>query len=213
MSDCSAALVVNAREKAWPMQVPSSTSYFISALAQALSHRNAAIPLSFCCGQHATPGDNLEGPRGLLRSLCFQLLTQTTIQDSDLTFVNTHLLDGVRAQEIGSLSDLLQRLISVVGQQDWRPIFCLIDGVSWFEDARRRSETGTVITALREFVALLRERHESIGIILKVLVTSPTAIALEAQQWVSGVQTIDLPDLSSSEEILDADSVYGMFEP
>lgn len=194
ISTRSDVLIVNAMEMTWPMEVPSSTTYFISALTRILIEYNAAIPLSFFCGLHASPGDYLEGPRGLLRSLCFQLLTQSNVQDSNLTFVNNHLLNGVHAQDIGSLSDLFQRLLSVVGQQTWKPIFCLIDGITWFEDARRRSETGVAITALREFVEFLRERQDSVGIILKVLVTSPTAIGFEAQQWLNGARAVDLLD-------------------
>lgn len=206
-SKASDMILVNAMESAWPPEVPSSTSYFISLLTPALLSRNAAFPLSFFCALHATPGDVLEGPRGLLRSLTYQLLAQASVQDSDLTFISLPLLDGVRVHDLSSLSDLFQRLLAVVGQLNWQPIFCLIDGISWFEDGRRRADLGTVLSSLRGFVEHLKARQEETGILLKVLVTSPTAVEFETQRWLEGVRILDLPSDLASEDFLEADDV------
>lgn len=202
-------LLVNAMETTWPMDVPSSTTYLISLLSQSLSSRKAALPLTFLCAMHANPGDYLEGPWGLLRSLSYQLVSQSSLNDSDLSFMDLQLLDGLRTYEISSLCDLFQRLLSTVGLQTWQPIFCLVDGISWFEDGMRQREMGGVMKSLREFVEFLKVNQADTGIILKVLVTSPTAVGFEAQGWLKGVREIKLLDVVLSEDVLDGDTLLG----
>jgi hypothetical protein len=122
--------------------------------------------LHFFCGQHLfSATDSNASPLGLANSLLAQLLSQYPdfeISRQDLADISPNTLDSVQY--------LFEKL---VGQLEARMmVFCIIDGISLYEDAARLAETRKVMHGLTELVA----RYDGIGPVFKLLLTSPTRI-------------------------------------
>ena len=129
---------------------------------------NPVFAVCWFCGQHTDVRADVDAhPPGLLSNLLSQLIHQllqspllTTLQDlalsdqhaqlSDLCFLFTHL---VRSLPKGTV------------------LFCIIDGISYYEDADRRDECMEVFSMLTSLTR--QSRTESDRCLLKLLVTAP----------------------------------------
>lgn len=164
----------------------SSLSYLCAMLQQNLESLQIAVPLSFFCGWHASPGDNLEGASGIMRSLIYQVLGQGW--NFDCSFINLAFLDQVRNFDISYLCLLFRNLLTSVTSIT---IFCLIDGISWYDTSRRSGDVSTMMTYLRDLAEETNQADS--GIDFKLLITSPKACP-SASTWFSYETRLVIPD-------------------
>lgn len=180
----SQTLVVDSMEG--EMGPTSHLSYLCAMLQQNLESLQVAVPLSFFCGWHASPGDNLEGASGIMRSLISQLLGQRW--NFDCSFINLAFLDQVRSHDISYLCLLFRNLLTSVTSTT---IFCLIDGISWYDTSRRSGDVGTLMTYMRDLVEETNQADSAID--LKLLITMPKACPSQSM-WFPYEPRIVMPD-------------------
>lgn len=177
-SNRSTTLVVNGMESDGYDDVASSMTYFAGLLAQTLQRLGVALPLTFLCGQHAAPGDPLEATKGMMRALISQLLVAYG-NTLDLSFINYQFLETVVvAQDISALCELFRGLMTSIKRG---AVFCILDGVSWFESSTRIHDLAVAMT----FFQSLTEEIDSQGrssLIFKILISSP-GVSQYAQDW------------------------------
>ena len=164
----------------------SNLSYLCAMLQQNLESLQVAVPLSFFCGWHASPGDSLEGASGIMRSLIYQILGQRW--NFDCSFINLAFLDQVRNFDISYLCLLFRNLLTSVTSIT---IFCLIDGISWYDTSRRSGDVATMMSYMRDLVEETNQAES--GIDFKLLITSPKACP-SASNWFPYEPRIVMPD-------------------
>jgi hypothetical protein len=124
------------------------------------------LVLHFFCGQHLfSATDSDATPLGLVNSLLAQLLSQYPnfeISSQDLVNISPNTVDCVQY--------LFEKLVEQLEAS--MMVFCIIDGISLYEDAARLAETKKVMHGLTELVA----RYDGTGPVFKLLLTSPTRI-------------------------------------
>lgn len=175
----SQMLIVDGMELSTNSLATSPLTFLVALLMKALEGLPGAVPITFFCGFHATPGDGLEGAQGMMRSIIFQLLLQNW--DFDCAFIEEGFLKQVLDYEISQLCGLFRNLLT--SAPDNTTIFCIIDGVSWFENPGRRNDICTVMENLQELVEELRQESQGGSLVnLKILVTSPKASG-SANEW------------------------------
>ncbi|KAK4226039.1 hypothetical protein QBC38DRAFT_500777 [Podospora fimiseda] len=175
------------------IQYTSILSLFATTFLQTLRQspqagRNNIISLIFFCGLHLNQQDPHKGGRGILLSFLSQLLSQF-----DFPQIDTAMID-INALEQGDIHALLELFTSLTRQilyQREATIFCIIDGIKYYERDEFAHEMGVVV---REILDLVRDqqeqaaeelqyREDGLGSdILKVLITSsaPTSIVRHA---------------------------------
>jgi hypothetical protein len=170
----SSTLIVNGME--FDVDHNSSVSpltYLCVLLSQTISAQNMALPMTFFCAQHATPGDALEGASGLLRSLCGKLLWFAG-ESIDLSFISDFsMIQAIAAQDITRLCYLLESLVqAMVSSSNQTPlvIFCLIDSISYFETQARIGAMNIVMQFLQSMVDVTAKGDK--GVVFKLLVTA-----------------------------------------
>ncbi|KAL2071791.1 hypothetical protein VTL71DRAFT_13026 [Oculimacula yallundae] len=139
----------------------SPVSSFCASLPQEIEDTKVGVVLSFFCGQHVASNDRLRGPRGLIRSLLWQLL-------------NVWPQSSVRANISGpfddeasiSMEDLCFLFQMLLKQVPYLAVFCIIDDMPQFE---RQCWDKDYFIFLRLLGNLLGEEP---GIRFKVLITS-----------------------------------------
>lgn len=139
------------------------------------------ITLYWFCGSHAN-GPNCNA-LGMIQSLTCQLLTLPTVE---FTLEKQHKSDLKYLKKILSLfKKLLQQVpTSTV-------VFCIIDGISYYEGEHHHRDTCRTI---RRLVRLTRAGGEG-DPVLKLLITSPTRTShVHRESGVEGrVEVIDMP--------------------
>jgi hypothetical protein len=169
-------LGINGREMDGNQDGLSSTTYFVCLLSRTLRNMRIALPLTHLCSQHATPGDPLEGTKGMMRALIWQVLV--AYGDSlDLSFINHAFLQRVVQQDVMMLCELFRGLLTSCEQAT---IFCLLDGISWFETATRIQD----LTAAMSFLQHMTEEIDNRGgyLTFKLLLISPI-VSEHALEW------------------------------
>ena len=177
-------LVVDGMET--EMNTTSPLTYFCAMLGQNLENLQVAVPLNFFCGMHARPGDSLEGACGIMRSIIYQLLQQRWY--FDLSFLDYAFCEHVRSHEITRLCLLFRNLLTSAPSCT---IFCVIDGISWFDTGRHSGNVSTMMGYLQDLVK--ETNRENTGIDFKLLVTSPKACRW-GQVWFPTGDRIVMPD-------------------
>lgn len=175
-TDRSQMLVVDGMEMATTTSAKSSMTYFSALLTQALDTLPEAIPFTFLCGLHAVPGNDLEGAQGIMRCFLSQLLLQGWV--FDFNFIDHNSLNRIRNYNLAELCKLFRNLLAFA--PDRTTIFCIIDGISRFENEGRCDDVCTVMTCLRQIVDELQREDSTMN--LKILVTSPNA-SRSAKSW------------------------------
>ncbi|KAI9838307.1 MAG: hypothetical protein M1819_005575 [Sarea resinae] len=141
-----------------PMSLLSAT------LVHSLSALEPVIAIHFFCGLHTEAEDPLGSPSGLVRSLIVQLLF---LRDFDLSFLkHRRQQEQILSHEIDHLCQLFKDLAKqlAVGTV----LFCVIDGISWYEHTRWQAQLCFVVRKLRELAD-----DKDVDVVLKVLFTSP----------------------------------------
>ena len=163
----SQTLVINGMESNGMDSTLSPLTFLCTLLSKVLSKMRIAEPLIFFCGQHATPGDQFEGAGGVMRSLCSQILI-THGKYLDLAFLDFIALQAISNHDIVALCRLFNALLERVGQTT---VFCMIDGISWYETEARSRDMHTAMSFLQSLIEAVG--RSSSGLVFKLLVTSP----------------------------------------
>jgi hypothetical protein len=120
--------------------------------------------LSFFCGSHTRADDFDFGVGGMMRSLISQLLLS-------YPGFGLHVVRRIQAADLLSIADLCQIFFLLIAQlPQHKMVFCLLDGVTYFEENRTlREESETVMRELMEVVNWTADN----GCCFKLLLTSP----------------------------------------
>ena len=131
----------------------SAVSYLCASLVASFLHvRDDAIVLHFFCGLHTRLTADLRGPGGLIRSLVWQLVTSlASRQTVSLEFIdNRDLRDALEQRDLEMLCDVFGELMSQLPLDT--PVYCIVDGVDWYEEAEFRASMDHVVDRLRTLV-------------------------------------------------------------
>jgi hypothetical protein len=149
----------------------SPMSILTATLAVSMLHVPSVFVIYFFCGKNLDTNaeDELSGPRGMLRSLVIQLMLQIT-PSPDLSKMNSHeFLHELHHRHVPALCEVFRLLIEQLSPLT--TLYCLIDGVSWYEQEHWVHE-------LRFLVGLFRHcMVRPSGPYLKLLMTSPNRSA------------------------------------
>lgn len=145
----------------------SSMSVLTGTLAISLLELPATIVLHFFCGRHLDTDaeDGLSGPHGMLRSLMAQLLLALRPPLPDLSGVDSQeFLRDCHQRTLPALCEIFRMMVEQIPAEN--AVFCLVDGVSWYEQTQW---TGELLFIVGMFKALVKTPHRPV---LKVLLTS-----------------------------------------
>lgn len=149
-------------------RISTLSSVCASIIAGLTKAQPASIPLFFMCGLHTAPQDNLRGPKGIMRSILWQILLELADRRlANLGFIETRSYrQDLEAHEITALCHTFKQLIRQFPLDT--VIYCILDGVGWCEQEQWAQDVQLVMDTLHELVHDQRLRP-----IFKVLVTSP----------------------------------------
>lgn len=134
-----------------------------STLIKSQEGSPCATSIYYFCGMHDNTQDSICGPQGLLRSLVGQILQKF---DVNLDFISMLSRPLIEKLNIRALCDCFAKLVKQLPART--VLFCIIDGVSFFETALWANDTAKVIGDLRALAY-----DSDVGAIFKLLVTSP----------------------------------------
>ncbi|KAK4693082.1 hypothetical protein P7C71_g4246, partial [Lecanoromycetidae sp. Uapishka_2] len=141
----------------------SAMSFVCALLIQSLKIAETAITISSFCGLHTRSNDPLSSASGLLRSLISQLLC---IQDFNLSSITEEYEEQLHENNLAYLIDLFQLLVEQLPEN--RVLFCLVDGIAFYEKNKDKAEICAVLNTLAELA-----NDQGVGPIVKLLVTNP----------------------------------------
>lgn len=165
----------------------SGLSVFCESLRSVFTmYPGHVVPLLFFCGRHATvadgqdpnkpPSDPSVGARGLMRSFVSQLLENYYIPYGIGIPMIPGELDAILNGDLDALSGLFSRLVHML--PPGCTVFCLVDGVEYFEREELLDDTKRVMEPLLQLA-----RSGATPGPLKVLLTSPTSTS-DVRDWV-----------------------------
>ena len=153
----------------------SPITYVCATLTHALRRsleRN--VVLAFFCGQHSTSKDNLMGPQGLMRSLVAHLAL-TLVQDayiSDSAPIQfPSLQEDFEELSFKDICQLFYRLVELVPKEI--TLYCVVDGISYYEKPVYSGDYDLMMECFGSIIT-----NEAMGVIFKLLLTSPTTSRL-----------------------------------
>lgn len=113
----------------------SPISVLVGTIATSLFGLNNAVTLHFFCGQNLEPDTDaewLQGPNQMLRHLIVQLLLWFPAPMPDLSAIDSpQFLRDLYHCDLSALCEVFQILFRQLPPS--HTLFCLIDGVSWYE--------------------------------------------------------------------------------
>jgi hypothetical protein len=152
-------------------------------LAGSLEHLKPTRVIHFFCGRHTELRDPLSDACGMVKSLLVQLLSQETFDTSFLRHGDVQRIINNDPESMCNLfCELVERLNSTVA------LFCIIDGINFFETSQRVHATHDFLNRL---VGLVREN--SMNAVFKLLITSPTTTSRDLRTLFSGDEIILVP--------------------
>lgn len=155
------------QEKSPPLSV------LVGILAIGQLEMESALSIHFFCGQHLDPdaSDGLSGPIGMLRSLITQLILSLTAPLPDLLHAveSPQLLSDIQAQTLPALCEVFRILVDQI--PPGLTLFCLLDGISWYEQDQWLEQLRYTIGMLKDLVAQGLTQPSASPV--KVLLTSP----------------------------------------
>lgn len=156
----------------------SAMSIVCALLAQSLPSATAKL-MAFFCGLHMDEFAAM-GPNDLIRSLLAQLISQYRL---NTTFVDGRAYDELQRFDLHRLCALMTELVKKL--PFGAVLFCLVDGISWYETEEMTQEACVVIQTLADLT------HDSgVRAVFKLLITSSTASrhvrkCVSPQNWLS----------------------------
>lgn len=165
----------------------SPLSFACGLLVSSLGSFPSTITLSFFCALHTDSSDPETGSRMMLASLVCQLLEK--YPHFDLSFLAADQKYDLQDHEVNTLCKLFENLLRQL--PEGQLVFCMVDGVSYYEYRDRRDDTCKVLAML---VALTED--EKLKAVIKLLISSPTA-----SRYVSDV--VDRKDIYTLPETIE----------
>lgn len=165
----------------------SPVSFACGLLVSSLGSFPSTITLSFFCALHTDSSDPETGSRTMLASLICQLLEQ--YQDFDLSFLTVDQKFDLRDHEISILCSLFKTLLRQL--PDGQLVFCMVDGVSYYEYGHRKDDTCKVLAML----AALTD-DDKLNAVVKLMISSP-----KTSRYVS--KTVDPDDIYTLPETIE----------
>ena len=164
-SDWSDCLLVHGNSDA--NMVKSPLSLLCAKAIGVFSARQSVFVLRYFCGLHTRNSKPRDNATGMMNSLLGQLILQSERLNVDLHLADLDPEDLRRASE-----DHLPSLIAMFRKCILRipytyTIFCIIDGISFYETSQRRECTLNVLHKLRRTVT------KANGATFKLLITAP----------------------------------------
>ena len=162
------ALFINGDHDASARQSP--LSYICSKLIDSISssvggsRHPSILACAFFCGQHMDLDDPASGPAGMMRSLLAQLL----LSHSAFKLTTIKRLLNIDSSEVGELCNAFADLIEQLPRR--YVVFCIIDGMTLYEDSPTRCEAAAEAT--RTLLDVM-ESCGAKGCVFKLLVTCP----------------------------------------
>ncbi|KAF6834283.1 hypothetical protein CMUS01_06214, partial [Colletotrichum musicola] len=147
----------------------SPLSGFCASLIKTLfSDDRSEVAFSFA-GLHVDGASRLNGgPTAMMRSLIAQILLSRRIPPPDLGFLSPDMLGACRYGDLRTLCDVFVEIVEQVPSH--MTVFCIVDGVSWYEQHPWRADLHCVATMFEELIkSSLAGRSGR----LKVILTSP----------------------------------------
>ncbi|KAK1701396.1 hypothetical protein BDP55DRAFT_641444 [Colletotrichum godetiae] len=151
--------------------IVSPLSAICSGVIAALLEDEDSAVVFFFAGLHtdvAAPEGKNTGPRAMMRSLIAQLLKIQKLPAPDLGFLSESMLEACSLGDCYTLCKIFVEIIKQAPPQ--MTVFCIIDGISWYEQDPWKQDVYQVATAF-EHLAKREDLGESGP--LKVLLTSP----------------------------------------
>lgn len=186
-STTSNVLVVRGMDfNATQSDVVSPLSYMCAMLARSVSQVQSVQPAVFFCRLHSDPDGTLAGPRGMLSSLVSQLALSLAGR-LDLGFLGANDLSRIHGRRLEDLWMLFEVIVNGLGPGF---VFCMIDGVEFFESEVHSRDMHQVMQWMSSFTAD-KERQPG-GLVFKLLVTSPMGSEY-LRQWFPGAVEVALP--------------------
>jgi len=135
--------------------------------------------------------DDLSGPVGLVRSLISQLLLGISAlgQNPKLDFIDhPAYIEDLKTMSVDALCDVFIQLVQQLPSNI--SVFCIIDGVSWYEQDDDCDDAMSLI--LGSLRGMVDDSHQAaVGPRLSVLLTS-TSRSRRLQGWVADGQHVSL---------------------
>jgi len=164
----------------------SPLSVVCAMLLESLGSVDGALSMNFFCGLHTQIGDPATGPIAMIKSLIAQLLSQHSF---DLDFIHLKDQQELEANDLDTVCDLFSRLITQVPQST--PIFCIVDGISYYETSSQRSAACFVMSKILELI-------DEADVVLKLLITAPGKSAY-VKEGVRKQDILWLPELDHAD--------------
>ncbi|MCJ1382835.1 hypothetical protein MMC17_005948 [Xylographa soralifera] len=147
-----------------------------------LANRNSILAVNWFCGQHTDYGIDPDAhPTGMMNNLISQLLTQLSSRTRNGFELNLTPITALRklahvgrpapegAFDSSSIKELCQLFAELVFLlPEGTNLFCIIDGISYYEDEEYTEELHEAISMFMKLATQIRG-----GCVLKLLVTSP----------------------------------------
>lgn len=153
----------------------TAITHVCANLAHVLNCSADNIALRFYCGQHSTSQDDLEGPQGLMRSLVTFLILGL-LQKGCISISAPIWLSGFQG-DLDKLSfrdtcQIFYRLVELVPKGV--TIYCIIDGISYYEIDKFEKEYSFMMDCLGSIIA-------STSAVFKLILTSATKSRFASQ--------------------------------
>lgn len=178
----------------------SSLSVVCATIIASLARTESeTIGLYYFCGLHMSSEDDLEGPQGLMRCLIARLLVEldtVTGSNTNMASMDSGLMDGLDRRDIRYLCALFS---FIVGQfPSNTTIYCMIDGITWYERSHMREDLDHVVQSIYGIVDSPYCRCQ-----FKVLITNP----FRSGQSVLGIPAYRQIRLQAEPLMLEASSI------
>lgn len=160
----------------------SAMSFVCAMLSQSLKGTPSAITVSYFCGLNTSSKDSQSGAAALLGSLTQQLLE---CQDFELEFIDVNYGEQLQNHNLEHLIDLFRRLVEQL--PDDTILFCMIDGITFYEKRNYGDEIRAVIKMLHGLTV-----DPDLAPIFKLLVTSPL-LSRSAKEYFPAEERIVVP--------------------
>ena len=155
----------------------SPLSYFCAKLVDGISARptdshqetsSPVIVVSWFCGQHTNMQEDFDAhPPGLMINLLSQLLHQ--LLENSLEATVKDLVLPSQDLQLPDICNIFKQLVNAL--PTGTILFCVIDGINYYEDAHRRDECMEVLSMLKGLTSQRQDMMD--GPLIKLLVTAP----------------------------------------
>ena len=184
-------LVDGGLEPPGPERLSAMSFVCASLIAGLIRLQGNIVCLHFFCGLYTFSSGDLTGPSGLIRSLVCQIAMEHIRRKTlSLNFIDSRSFkDAIERHDLAALCETFRLLVGQLPLDT--PVYCIVDGISWYEAPETLYELKLVVDKLRELVA-----DDRLCPVLKVLMTSANRSRYIGKQ-VSGAEYVSLrPDFA-----------------